>query len=242
MIIQMVNDIKNWGIVVFLFLAGGVFAVYYIAAGDMDPGGITGGGSFSGSFFYIIKTLLGQQEWESLGAYTDEETGVESLDATRSSMLQSLIMLYSILGNILLLNLLIAMMAATFDRVQDQATQQLNFAKVATYYDLDNSSCTIAPPFNVIAYAVTVYVFGFEGIAWLCTFGHRQWNEEYLSPLNRGLHQYSVGDQITFRHQTKKLKGICTFRTPKNQRPIALKSKVRGDGGSCQPIKHSVFL
>ena len=224
MIIQMVNDIKNWGLVVVLFLAGGTFAVYYIAAGDCQ--GLTGGGSMSAVMFYMIKTLLGQQEWESLVSVTDEDTGVVIFDAMRSNMLQSLIIMYSVLGNILLLNLLIAMMAATFDRVQDQATQQLNFAKIETYYDLDNSACTIAPPFNVIAYAVTVYVFGFEMIAWLCTFGHRQWNEEYLSPLNRELHQYSVGDKITFRAQTKKLKGVCTYRTPKAQRPVDLKSKV----------------
>jgi len=114
-------------------------------------------------------------------------------------------------------------MAATFDRVQDQATQQLNFAKIETYYDLDSSQCTIAPPFNVIAYAVTVYVFGFEMIAWLCTFGHRQWNEEYLSPLNRKKHQYSVGDQIKFRVESKTLKGVCTYRTPKHLRPVEKK-------------------
>merc|ERR1719204_1500447 len=102
-------------------------------------------------------------------------------------------------------------MAATFDRVKEESVQQLNFAKIATYYDLDSSQCTIAPPFNVIAYAIAVYVFGFEMIAWLCTFGHRQWNEEYLSPLNRKKHQYSVGDRITFQQSTKKLKGICIF-------------------------------
>jgi len=71
------------------------------------------------------------------------------------------------------------------------------------------------PPFNVVAYFFYVYWYALEIIAWALTFGHRQFNEQYFSPINHALTQYVVGDVITFRKADRQLKGRCIKKTPK---------------------------
>jgi len=96
--------------------------------------------------------------------------------------------------------------------------QELNKQKIETYYELDRGRSVIMPPFNGFAYLLTVYWLAFELIAWALTFGHRQFNEEYFSPINQQLQHYSVGDIITFRHGERDLRGECISKLPKADR------------------------
>ena len=207
---NMLSDIANFFIIWILFFVGGSFAAYYIIGGDLQDEVALG--TLSSVMFYIFKTLIGQQDWDktkSIENTDDPDNEFEVFDETRSNMLQSLLFFYSIFGTILLLNLLIAMMASSYDRVQNISLQELNKQKIDTIYELDRSRAIITPPFNVLAYTCYAYWYAFEIIAWALTFGHRQFNEEYFSPINHGPTQYSVGDIVTFRKAEHQLKGKC---------------------------------
>ena len=220
----MLTDVANFFLIWFLFFVGGAFAAYYIIGGDLEDS--AGLGELSSVTFYIFKTLIGQQEWDKSASVTNDDdpnNNFEVFDVTRSNMLQTLLVFYSIFGTILLLNLLIAMMASSYESVKDRSVQELNREKIDTIYDLDRSRAVITPPFNVLAYLFYVYWFAFEIIAWALTFGHKQFNEEYFSPINHRLTQYSVGDTITFKKSERSLKGKCISKTPKALRNTSTK-------------------
>ena len=61
---------------------------------------------------------------------------------------------------------------------------------------MDRSRSIVASPMNLIAYIFYLYWYAFETIAWVFTFGHRQFNEEYFNPLTLGPHQYCPDDRI----------------------------------------------
>merc|ERR1712228_322919 len=113
MIMNMLGDIVNFFLIWILFFIGGTFAAYYIIGNDLESEPGVELGSLSSVSFYIFKTLIGQQEWDKTAAVENELDPNQTFhvfSVLRSNMLQSLLFFYSIFGNILLLNLLIAMM------------------------------------------------------------------------------------------------------------------------------------
>eukprot|EP01084_Bolivina_argentea_P006952 13123_1 len=225
MITNMLGDVANFFLIWGLFFLGGSFAAYYIIGNDLMEFEDVKLGTFSSVSFYIFKTLIGQQNWDKTASKTNpDDESIEVFDAIRSNMLQTLLFIYSIFGTILLLNLLIAMMASSYETVKDKSLQEVNKQKIDTIYDLDRSASVITPPFNVLAYLFYVYWYAFEIITWALTFGRRQFNEEKFSPINRGLYQYSVGDIITFNKSDRTLKGICIKKIPKALRNTTKRS------------------
>ncbi len=56
----------------------------------------------------------------------------------RARLADTIIMLLTIFGSILLLNLLIALMASTYENLKDRAKLEVNFARISHTLDLDN--------------------------------------------------------------------------------------------------------
>lgn len=230
MIMNMLGDVANFFLIWFLFYIGGSFAAFYIIGYDLSEVDGVNLGTLSSVMFYIFKTLLGQQDWDkSIAQPQDAQTDDDYVfDTVRSNMLQSLLFFYAIFGSVLLLNLLIAMMAASYEAVKDQALQELNKQKIDTIYDLDKSRAIITPPFNVLAYFFYAYWMAFEIITWALTFGHRQFNEEWFSPINHGLTQYSEDDEVTYLDSNNhKMKGAVINKVPKANRKREKKHKSR---------------
>eukprot|EP00485_Elphidium_margaritaceum_P010787 CAMPEP_0202689798 /NCGR_PEP_ID=MMETSP1385-20130828/4982_1 /ASSEMBLY_ACC=CAM_ASM_000861 /TAXON_ID=933848 /ORGANISM="Elphidium margaritaceum" /LENGTH=1408 /DNA_ID=CAMNT_0049344987 /DNA_START=72 /DNA_END=4298 /DNA_ORIENTATION=+ len=221
MIMNMLGDVANFFLIWILFFIGGAFAAYYIIGDDLALIDGVELGTLSSCAFYIFQTLLGQQDWDKSRSIVEvDENGedYEIFDETRSNLLQALLCWYAIFGSVLLLNLLIAMMAASYEAVKDQALQELNKQKVDTIFDLDKSRAIIPPPLNVVAYFVFAYWAAFEAVTWMLTFGHRQFNEAYFSPINHENSHYQVGDSITFRLNNHNVTGKCTAKKSKVER------------------------
>ena len=279
MIMNMLKDIVNFFSICALFLIGFSFASYYIIAKGMDNVkvllifflmfclsfigsmcfcGFCGLnvdlmdvddvklGTLSSVSLYIFQTLLGQQDWEKLDSVEGQ------FDSNRSNMVLSLVLLFSVIGSILLLNLLIAMMASTYEAVKEKSNSELNKQRIEKTFELDRARNVIPPPLNVIAFVMYGYWASFELMAWVLTFGHKQWNEEYMCPLNKGKTQYSVGDTVYFdftktnpetgMEEIEEVHGVVTVRQTVAQRMEGINVQIKAAGGiSVSPVSSNNF-
>lgn len=217
---NMVNDVVNFSMIWGLFLIGGTFACYYVIAGDLAESDAQIS-SLASVAFYIFQTFIGQQDWDSVRSYkSDDADDAYIFDPWRSRIIQFYMFIFAAMGTILLLNLLIAMMASSYQRVQDISFQQLSKQKVQTTYDLDTSRGAMPAPANIISYIFVVYWISFEMMAYVLTFGHRQFNEEFFSPLNKESHQYRKNDKVKFMKHGKKQSGIVERKIPLSERNL----------------------
>ena len=109
MIGGMIDDVIKFAFVAAIFCFGFWLAIYFVAYEDIntDCGADTNEyDTLTGIGFYVFQTLLSQQEWVHI-------EGNDCLSGERSRIIQMFVSVFSVLGTILLLNLLIAMMAST---------------------------------------------------------------------------------------------------------------------------------
>lgn len=110
MIGGMMDDIFNFAFVSLIFFLGFTFALRYVLATDVSATECDYETDLSNYYqvsLYVFITLMGQQEWSALdsnGCGFSEE---------RARIATAFIIVFSVLGTVLLLNLLIAMMATT---------------------------------------------------------------------------------------------------------------------------------
>eukprot|EP01084_Bolivina_argentea_P195157 334868_1 len=157
MVLDMLTDIVKWAILLSIFICAFIFAMDYVVAGDLnhdkryqelehdvseyelvdsdyDLDTDTNDyeeyepplDNFGSIGLYILQALLGQQDW-ALIASDQEGYGPIFFNETRSQVVDALVILFSVLGAILLLNLLIALMASTFERVREHTFVRVNF-------------------------------------------------------------------------------------------------------------------
>ena len=147
MIYNMIGDILNFLLVLTIFMVGFVFAINFIGGEDIEG---TTHNFFSGNL-YIFQTLLAQQEWDNIGS-------TAYVDAARSTLLIIFIVLFSIIGSVLLLNLLIALMASTYDAIKDNAQTEANFNVVSHTVELSQRKNIMPPPFNVFLWSIVLLI------------------------------------------------------------------------------------
>eukprot|EP01083_Nonionella_stella_P080159 220125_1 len=179
MIPGMIKDILNWAFVLSIFFVGFCFGVDFIVAGDIDPLLCNVGGSmgdFSLVTEYIFILLMGQSDWSYL-----EPNGC--ISNRRSIMLKVFLWFFSILGTILLLNLLIAMMASTYERIREGTAKQVNFARAEQTYALAHRHAIIPPPLNGVVFAVSCVWFFFEFLVFVFSCGKAIININGIVPL-----------------------------------------------------------
>ncbi|ETO27212.1 hypothetical protein RFI_09918 [Reticulomyxa filosa] len=211
MVINMLSDISNFGLIAVLFLIGVTFGAYYIIGTDLSNVQNVRLGTLSSVCLYIFQTILGQQDWEKINSQKND-SGQYLFNPTRSNLVLTLMFFFSVFGAILLINLLIAMMANTFDSFKEKSNTELNKQRIQTTFELDQAKANAPPPLNVFSVVFFLYWTAFELIAWVLTFGHRQFNEEFVSPLNKELWQYNKSDQVTFIKGKEKIKGAVVTR------------------------------
>merc|ERR1711879_305153 len=121
---------------------------------DVDDSASLQSGAASISL-YLFQVMLGQQEWS-------ETASNDCLSEARSWIMRSFLSVFSVLATVLLLNFLIAMMASTYEKRDQQTSKDINFSRTEETYELAHRNALIAAPLNVVAYA---FFFFFEMVS-----------------------------------------------------------------------------
>ena len=155
MVPGMVRDILKWTFVLGIFYVGFCFGTQFIVAGDLSEACADEDGNdaemhnFSVLAEYNFILLMGQSDWEKL-----EEN--LCIDDVRSLILKLYMYFFSVLGTVLLLNLLIAMMASTYETIQEGTAKQVNFGRAEQTFHLSHRNAIIPPVCLVVAPLDTV--------------------------------------------------------------------------------------
>eukprot|EP01084_Bolivina_argentea_P004429 8417_1 len=148
MIPGMVKDILNWTFVLSIFYIGFCFGTHFIIAGDVNgdssddgDGGCDAEGDLNSLplvFEYNFILLMGQSEWGLLNENSCMSSG-------RSLLLKIYMWTFSVIGTVLLLNLLIAMMASTYEQIREGTAKQVNFSRAEQTFTLSHRNALIPP-------------------------------------------------------------------------------------------------
>eukprot|EP01083_Nonionella_stella_P042856 115652_1 len=195
MIMNMMLEICSFALLLFLFVVGFVLAVFYVVGGDVPPSDEAGGGlnRISSVFLYSIQALLAAQEWGVIVSNEDNE-----FDSDRSIIVQTLMVLLSIFGTLLLMNLFIALLTITYESEKQNARLKTNFARITHTIELNNRSSVMPPPLNIVVFALTLIYALFECITVLCTCGHWTTKLQELYPI-----QYSLQTELQSKEETE---------------------------------------
>eukprot|EP01084_Bolivina_argentea_P123568 218973_1 len=109
----------------------------------------------------LFRALLGDFDFD--GFKDDDHTTDEALLFFGLLMM----LIYLIIGSIVLLNLLIAIMAKTFDTIEETTRQSITFSKFKLAINRDSTASFMPPPYNVIAFGLFVLLFIIEWLIYI---------------------------------------------------------------------------
>eukprot|EP01084_Bolivina_argentea_P015925 29840_1 len=139
MVQRMMTDIIVFLEIIGIILIGFIVCLVFVV-GDV----LSAFASFPVAFLTLFRASQGDFDWDQL----------EDLEGVNPAFLlfaYLIISVYMIIAAIVLLNLLIAMMAKTFDSINETTISQIIFARFELALELDNESSFMPPPFNVFA-------------------------------------------------------------------------------------------
>ena len=139
---SMAGDVKNWLWVFLVISAGFLFGMYFLV-GDSNPFFETTTRSLS----LTILAAFGQPNWVHV-----QSSDIEVLNTINSW----LVVVYSVVGFVLLVNLLIAMMAESYSRTEGQSAKEVLLNKTSLAFELDTSPKIMPPPLNSILFVCFV--------------------------------------------------------------------------------------
>ena len=129
----MIGDIGSFGRVWLIVIAGFMFASYFMV-GDTNS-------SYQNelySFFNTFLAAIGQPDWAEV---TSTNGGATS--SARADINSYIVSFFSVLGFVLLLNLLIAMMANSYSTIENNSAKEVLLNKVALAYELDTNALSV---------------------------------------------------------------------------------------------------
>ena len=146
MIFRMLSDIMTFfEIMVVLFIAFAMALVFIL--GDVMEG-------FSGPVIAMItlfRALLGDFDFDNL-AEANVSSGILYFG-------YGIVIFYLIIGSLILLNLLIAMMAKTFDAIEEDTTAAIIYSRFELALDRDTTASYMPPPLNVFAMGLMIIFY-----------------------------------------------------------------------------------
>eukprot|EP01083_Nonionella_stella_P028404 78220_1 len=137
-------------------------------------------------FLYTVQTLLGQQDWELI-ASDHPGAGPVFFDESRAKAVDMFVMIFSVLGTILCINLLIALMTSTYERVREKSYVRVNFYRCLNTREMVQRTAIMPPPLNILVLGMAVTWIIFEGLIELCTCCKWTFSVERLSCLTYSL-------------------------------------------------------
>jgi len=182
-----------------IILIGFAFGLYYLVGGDFDYEtpfvSIADDvdidlSSFNGCVYYLIETLLGQQSWEIW-----HENISLNMSQTRARIIIVFMLIFSVLGCIILLNLIIAIMNNLYDKIINKAKDQNGYEFLNEIYRYHNSTRILSAPFNVIILGLVsiIYLFTFIPISIPCF--DIFWIIEHCNPYDENREKKKKNDQ-----------------------------------------------
>ena len=202
MILEMIDDSIRFMVLLTIIMMRFVFAVYYAVDGDIHTDNAEQDlSALTGVALFIFQALLGQQEWDLIRSM-DETVG-----GGRSRILELLLILFTIIGGILLLNLLIALMASTYERVREVGNRKVNFNRIGHTYSVINQNALMPPPFNILVAAFTLLWIIFDILVRLMTCGCFTINLQSISRIKYSLRHnlISLQEAESSKHSYSKL-------------------------------------
>eukprot|EP00475_Leptophrys_vorax_P023841 TRINITY_DN3281_c0_g1_i6.p1 TRINITY_DN3281_c0_g1~~TRINITY_DN3281_c0_g1_i6.p1 ORF type:complete len:903 (-),score=225.10 TRINITY_DN3281_c0_g1_i6:64-2772(-) len=129
--------------------------------------------SFSFAFYFVVadQQLSGYYSYgRTMSTLTQSFFGnfdITQFDNTSNDNVKRVLIVmatsYQLLSNIVLVNMLIAMMSQTYNIIGDRARQEFLFLKTQLVKEFDFKDSTMPPPFNLVIYAVLIvsYLYAF---------------------------------------------------------------------------------
>eukprot|EP00485_Elphidium_margaritaceum_P015088 CAMPEP_0202731060 /NCGR_PEP_ID=MMETSP1385-20130828/186951_1 /ASSEMBLY_ACC=CAM_ASM_000861 /TAXON_ID=933848 /ORGANISM="Elphidium margaritaceum" /LENGTH=2462 /DNA_ID=CAMNT_0049397343 /DNA_START=90 /DNA_END=7479 /DNA_ORIENTATION=- len=152
MIFRMMGDIATFfTIMLILFVAFAMCLMFTL--GDVLPEQF---GSPTSAAATLFLALLGEFDFDYLGT-ADISNGI-------FYFAYGVQLLWLVIGSLVLLNLLIAMMAKTFDTVEEDATWAIIYSRYQLALDRDTLPCFMPPPLNVPVMVLMVIFYAIEGL------------------------------------------------------------------------------
>ena len=141
---ELVAFLKIFGLFTFAFVFAGLFvSVEEIPEFKTIPFGV----------LTIFRASIGEYPMLDEIGYNDQNGDLN----VRYIMINILSVTWMLVGTILLLNLLIALMAKTFDDLSELNNQQVIFSMTQRAYDLDASAAVMPPRLVYIIYIINLY-------------------------------------------------------------------------------------
>jgi len=170
---SMAADVKNWLFIFFVISIGFVFGMYFLV-GDTNV-------FFETEVRAVTLTILaafGQPDWRHVQSGSQEELNVIN---------SWIIVVYSIVGFVVLINLLIAMMAESYSNTEGQSAKEVLLNKVSLAYELDHAPKIMPPPFNsvLLIFFVIYEIFDVLILAFTAEFLNEQGFTKYWRCRNK---------------------------------------------------------
>jgi len=127
MIINMITDMKTWILLSIIFLLA--FCVTFIGLTDEGASG--------------IDTTIAGALWAMYGEFY-----VDYFRETSGVLGEGLLWIFAMISNVLLVNLLIAMMSETYERIKDRADVEWKFGRVSSVLEAVERTHAMPPPFS----------------------------------------------------------------------------------------------
>ncbi|ETO31843.1 transient receptor potential-gamma protein [Reticulomyxa filosa] len=218
MAMKMMTDIFSFLILLILFTAGFVLALYYIVSSDLrisHPDICTYDAQFryelyslAQSVLYIFQTLLGEQDWTTINERYNLDTGVICFSWYRSRLAQCVVALYSVVGTIILLNLLLALMASTYYAMKERARVESNFSRFQDTIDTARRHGLMSPPFNIVVIVVMAVVSILDNSIRVLTRGKYVLNANFWFPIRYSLNRDLIVTKNSSWRRSRKNKRI----------------------------------
>ncbi|KMS94447.1 hypothetical protein BVRB_021330, partial [Beta vulgaris subsp. vulgaris] len=107
---------------------------------------IEGYHSVGGSLFTLYQSALGQFDFSPF----------QTLDTGKRFVAQTLLGVFLLVSIVVLVNLLVAMMADTYTKVQDRSQKEFLCGWSELTWEIHQETNTLPPPFNLIVYALAL--------------------------------------------------------------------------------------
>eukprot|EP01083_Nonionella_stella_P230215 814042_1 len=219
MILRMMKDIATFfKIMLVLFLGFSMCLMYVLKDVHSD---------FESPFtstLTLLRALLGDFDF---GAFANAEDVNDSLLYYGIAVM----LIYLVIGSLVFLNLLIAMMAKTFDSIQDDTTSAIVFSRFQLAMIYDNNPAFMPPPLNVLAIAFFALFYLCEGLMKCCCNNSKADLAIPLMPRWMKRRNLEIDDQIVNKDGDKKFVmetnlGDETHCAITDYRPDIMKHKV----------------
>ena len=146
MVINMMTDIYLWSLVSMVFL--GAFTIAFISIADTTK--------FDAGKDHPMTVPL----WATLGTFD-----VHEVTEWNPSVGQAMLWLYVLVSNVILVNLLIAMMGHTFGVIKERADEEWKYGRLASVLEATERMSPVPPPFNLpitLTHFFRHYILGHE--------------------------------------------------------------------------------